>query len=98
MSWYAKPWLIFFLYMCPTVMAVCAVFYFALPRQKQYFQFADGRCFHQFVSPILSTNLSQFKQLKKKTNFLLVKKKLKPVEKEITTNFVDSEFEIGEKI
>lgn len=42
MSWYAKPWLIFFLYMCPTVMAVCAVFYFALPRQKQYFQFADG--------------------------------------------------------
>lgn len=35
MSWYAKPWLIFFLYMVPTVMSVIAVFYFALPRQKQ---------------------------------------------------------------
>ncbi len=42
MSWYAKPWLIFFLYMVPTVMSVIAVFYFALPRQKRYFQFADG--------------------------------------------------------
>jgi hypothetical protein len=30
------------------------------------------RCFHQFASPILSTNVSQFEQLKKKTNFLLV--------------------------
>lgn len=42
MSWYGKPWLIFFLYMVPTVMSVIAVFYFALPRQRQYFQFADG--------------------------------------------------------
>lgn len=42
MSWYSRPYLIFFLYMCPTMMTVIAVFYFALPRQKQYFQFADG--------------------------------------------------------
>ena len=30
------------------------------------------RCFHQFVSLIFSMNFSQFEQLKKKTNFLLV--------------------------
>ena len=30
------------------------------------------RCFHQFVSRVFSTNFSQFKQLKKETNFLLV--------------------------
>ena len=30
------------------------------------------RCFHQFVSLIFFTNFSQFEQLKKKTNFLLV--------------------------
>ena len=29
-------------------------------------------CFHQFVSRIFSNNCSQFEQLKKKTNFLLV--------------------------
>ena len=33
---------------------------------------ADGRCFHQFVSRFFSKNLSQFEQLKKKPNFLLV--------------------------
>ena len=31
-----------------------------------------NRCFHQFNSPILATNFSQFEQLKKKTKFLLV--------------------------
>ena len=42
MSWYARPWLVLPLYMAPTVMAVIAVFYFVLPRQKKYFQFSDG--------------------------------------------------------
>ena len=42
MSWYSKPWLIGPLFMGPTVMAVIAVFFFALPRQKKYFQFVDG--------------------------------------------------------
>ena len=48
------------------------------------------RCFHQFFSPILSTNLSQFEPLKKKTNLLLVQNMFfflsLPVEKEIITN------------
>ena len=30
------------LYMCPTLCTVIAVFVFALPRQKKYFQFSDG--------------------------------------------------------
>jgi len=42
MSWYSRPWLIFFLFMAPTVMTVIAVFFYALPRQKKYFQFVDG--------------------------------------------------------
>lgn len=42
MSWYSRPWLIFPLYMAPTLCTVIAVFVFALPRQKKYFQFADG--------------------------------------------------------
>eukprot|EP00096_Caligus_rogercresseyi_P010754 TRINITY_DN4013_c0_g1_i1.p1 TRINITY_DN4013_c0_g1~~TRINITY_DN4013_c0_g1_i1.p1 ORF type:complete len:900 (-),score=145.35 TRINITY_DN4013_c0_g1_i1:1936-4635(-) len=42
MSWYSKPYLIFFLYMTPTIKAVVAVFHFALPRQKKYFRFTDG--------------------------------------------------------
>ncbi|XP_023345863.1 endoplasmic reticulum metallopeptidase 1 isoform X2 [Eurytemora carolleeae] len=42
MSWYSRPWLIFFLYMVPTICTVIAVLYFALPRQKKYFQFSDG--------------------------------------------------------
>lgn len=37
MSWYAKPWLIFFLYMVPTVCSVITVFNFALPRQRQVY-------------------------------------------------------------
>lgn len=40
--WFSRPWLIFFLYMVPTICTVIAVFYFALPRQKKYFQFSDG--------------------------------------------------------
>ena len=35
MSWYGRPWWIFFLYMTPTVMAVTAVFDFFLPQQKK---------------------------------------------------------------
>ena len=35
MSWYGRPWWIFFLYMTPTVMSVTAVFSFALPQQKK---------------------------------------------------------------
>ncbi|XP_040581648.1 endoplasmic reticulum metallopeptidase 1 [Lepeophtheirus salmonis] len=42
MSWYSKPYLIFFLYMTPTIKAVVAVFHFALPRQKKFFRFTDG--------------------------------------------------------
>lgn len=42
MSWYSRPWLIFFLYMVPTLCTVIAVFYFVLPRQKKHFQFSDG--------------------------------------------------------
>ena len=42
MSWYSKPYLIFFLYMAPTMMAVIAVLNFALSRQKKFFQFHDG--------------------------------------------------------
>lgn len=42
MSWYSKPYLAFFLYMAPTMMSVIAVLYFALPRQKKFFQFHDG--------------------------------------------------------
>ena len=48
-------------------------------------------------SPILSSNFSQFEQLKKKTSFLLVQNIFflsLPVEKEI----VDSEFKIVETI
>ena len=45
------------------------------------------RCFHQFVSRIFSMNFSQFEQLKKKANFLLVQKRFfflsLAVEKEI---------------
>ena len=42
MSWYSKPYLIFFLYMAPTMMSVIAVLNFALSRQKKFFQFHDG--------------------------------------------------------
>ena len=35
MSWYGRPWWIFFLYMTPTVLSVTAVFDFNLPRQKK---------------------------------------------------------------
>jgi len=42
MSWYSRPWLIVVLYMFPVVCTVTAVFVFALPRQKKYFQFSDG--------------------------------------------------------
>eukprot|EP00094_Tigriopus_californicus_P008285 TCALIF_07981-PA protein Name:"Similar to ermp1 Endoplasmic reticulum metallopeptidase 1 (Xenopus laevis)" AED:0.31 eAED:0.31 QI:0/0.9/0.90/0.90/1/1/11/658/673 len=42
MSWYTRTYLIFFLYVCPTLFAVIAVFNFALPRQRKFFQFADG--------------------------------------------------------
>ena len=42
MSWYSKPYLIFFLYMAPTMMSVIAVLHFALARQKKFFQFHDG--------------------------------------------------------
>jgi len=42
MSWYSKPYLICLLYMAPTMMSVIAVFHFALPRQKKFFQFKDG--------------------------------------------------------
>ena len=34
------------------------------------------RCFHQFDTPIWSTNVSQFEQLKRKTNFLLVQNRI----------------------
>lgn len=37
MSWYARPYLIFFLYITPTVFAVVTVFHFALPRQIKVF-------------------------------------------------------------
>ena len=44
---------------------------------EQHFDFESNntfiRCLHQFVSLIFSKSFSQFKQLKKKTNFLLVK-------------------------
>ena len=35
MSWYSKPYLIFFLYIAPTLFTVIAVFYFMLPRHKK---------------------------------------------------------------
>lgn len=35
MTWYARPYLIFFLYVCPTLFSVAAVFNFALPRHKK---------------------------------------------------------------
>ena len=72
-----------------------------------YFKISNEfiRCFHHFVSPIFSMNFSQFEQLKKKTNSLLVQNSFflsLPVEKEISTNIckkiVDSEFEIIETI
>ena len=77
----------------------------AVSIRKLYNKFI--RCFHQFVSPILYTNFSQFVQLKKKTNLLLVQNSLflsLPLEKQIISNryslkkYVDSEFEIGETI
>ena len=34
------------------------------------------RCFHQFVSRIFPTNFSQFEQLNKKINFILVKNRI----------------------
>jgi hypothetical protein len=50
-------------------------------KQKMHFiEFI--RCFHQFVSPIFSTNFSQFEQLKKETNYFLSFQ----VEKEIIIN------------
>lgn len=42
MSWYRQPWIILFLYMFPTVCTVIAIFFFALPKHKKYFQFSDG--------------------------------------------------------
>ena len=35
MSWYSKPYLIFLLYIAPTLFTVIAVFYFMLPRHKK---------------------------------------------------------------
>ena len=39
MSWYAKPWLILFLYVTPTVFAVMAVFNFAMAKQRKIFRY-----------------------------------------------------------
>ena len=59
------------------------------------------RCFHQFVSLFFSMKFSQFEQLKKKTDFLLVQNSFflsLPVKKEIIINVRKrySEFEIDE--
>ena len=57
MSWYSKPWLIFFLYMVPTVFSVIAVFHFALPRQRQvryYLTLSTSNTLKAFP-PFLST-------------------------------------------
>ena len=61
-------------------------------------------CFHQFVSPAFSKNHSQFEQLKKKTNFLLVQNRSfsrfaswkRNLNKYSFKKNLDSEFEIGE--
>ena len=52
MSWYSKPYLIFFLYMAPTLFAVIAVFYFMLPRHKkvsQNYNFRESSIHQCFV-------------------------------------------------
>jgi hypothetical protein len=63
--------------------------------------------FHQLFYPILSTNFSQFEQLKMKTNFLLVQNRFffshfsnwkRNHNKFLLKKIVDSEFEIGETI
>jgi len=42
MMWYARPYLVIYLYVTPTLFAVTAVFTFALPRQKKVKRFVDN--------------------------------------------------------